>query len=118
MSCSVSRTVFVHEPAATGPIEVFVPANSCITQIYASAVSRIGAIIDYMEIEIFSPSSFIHRSLASGDGSFATIEITPVNPLYVGPEPILVRAAAIRRGDPYDGTLTVLYSEDCSEEVI
>ena len=99
-----------------GTIAVPIPANACITQIFASA-ETIQAQLLYIEVEVrnIGPSLYLHRIPANTEGTFAVLKLLS-HPLCVGDIDSAVRANFIRLGDPFNGSLSVLYCENCCQQ--
>lgn len=113
----IARSAASIEIVDGGTITVPVPANACITKIYASGQAAGDTRLLYIEIEVvnFGPAFFSHRARADSDGQFATFETTFVQPLCVGNIDSAVRAGFVRLGPQFEGTLTVVYCENCCE---
>jgi|GEM_PF-763646 len=104
-----------------GVATVTVPANSCITKIYASFVQEMGeakfALIEGISEEtIFFCHRFVEDSNFGGE-----FDTTLVQPLCVGDEDVTFTVTAFApNGDIQDNalvTLTVVYCEDCCTPV-
>ncbi len=111
----IARSVASEEIVDGGSVQVMVPANSCITKIYASGEALGDTRLLHILIEGFTigETYFIHRSPARPEGDFAVFETTLVQPLCVGEVDSLVRARFVRLGELFSGTLTVVYCENC-----
>ena len=92
-------------------------SRECLTQIFASA-ETIQAQLLYIEVEVRNIGAVhnLHRIPANTEGTFAVFEVTFSHPLCVGDIDSAVRANFIRLGDPFNGSLSVLYCENCCQQ--
>lgn len=96
-----------------GFADVIIPANSCITKIYASFIDNIGSnryaqvtILDNALINVLFNQRFVESSSSLGE-----FDTTLVQPLCVGPTQAIGRV--IPESQTAAVTMTVIYCQDC-----
>jgi hypothetical protein len=101
---------------STGSATVTIPANSCITKIYAS-MPNAAQNAKYIRIEVTSGSTTIFcHALPNQPGTGVVFDTTLVQPLCVGAEDATATVTALNQNNNQLNeilTLTVVYCPDC-----